>query len=303
MNQDTIKEYIRALEHMTGFFQSLLEEERKIPPKPETEWDAIAELTELRMLANSERWPSAVPEELLCEENEDQKLARASGIIDDFITEDFTDKKFLDFGCGEAHVPYIVANLKSVSLSVGYDIEDQNWNHFEKTENLFLTTSLNQTKEKGPYDIILINDVLDHAYPSLILEEAKNLKAENGRIYLRCHPWTSRHGSHLYKKLNKAYLHLVFTEKELYSIGLKPINKVKFLDPIKEYKDLISMAGLKILNERKIEQSLDLLFTNEPKILRRIKENWTESDNELLANGTEFPRESLELQFIDFILE
>jgi hypothetical protein len=128
------------------------------------------------------------------------------------------------------------------------------------------------------------------------------VKAPNGRIYLRCHPWTSRHGTHLYKQLNRAYLHLVFDTDELFSMGLKETRTRNFLDPMTEYRKIIEEARLTISEEELVTHPVELFFTHEPAVLRRIKEQWKVSENKALAAGTQFPRDVLEIQFVDFIL-
>lgn len=298
MDKKTIKEYLRALEHMTAFMRSLLEEELKTPPMPT---DKLSEITTLRLLAKSEKWPLAVPEELICGEDEDQKLARAAGIITDFIRTDLNNKKILDFGCGEGHVPYVAANLIGIKLAMGFDIENQNWNHFEDTKNLKFSTEFEEIKKNGPYDVIIINDVIDHAEENILIK-ANEVKSINGKIYLRCHPWTSRHGTHLYKQLNRAYLHLVFSIDELFGMGLKETNAKKLLDPLNEYKKIIKTANLKISEENIVTHPIELFFTHEPDVLRRIKKQWKTSENKALAAGAEFPRNAMEIQFVDFVL-
>ena len=301
MDQKIIKEYIRALEHMTGFLRTLLEEEMKMPPLPEGEREKLSEFTSLRMLAKSEKWPLAVPEDLICGDDEDHKLARAAGIVNEFIRTDLTDKKLLDFGCGEGHVPYIAANLIGVKSAVGYDLV-QEWDKIESIPNLQFTSDFNVVKENGPYDVILINDVLDHNTDPDMMKKVKSIKTETGRIYMRCHPWTSRHGTHLYKQLNRAYLHLVFTEDELYAMGLKETKATILLDPLETYRKMISEAGLKVLNEDHIKHPVEIFFTHEEAVLRRIKEKWATSKNPSLAKGKTFPRDILEIQFADFVL-
>jgi 2-polyprenyl-3-methyl-5-hydroxy-6-metoxy-1,4-benzoquinol methylase len=294
MNQKTIKEYIRAQEHLLKFLKSLLDEELKLPPMPETEKDRLSELTNLRMLSKTDKWPEAIPGDIICS-SEDEKLARASGIINDYVTTDLTDKKFLDFGCAEGHIPYIAANLVGTKTAVGYDIQEYpEWDTFDKNKGLTFTNKFEIVKEQGPYDAILINDIIDHAIdPVSVLNQAKEVKTPTGRIYLRCHPWTSRHGTHLYKELNKAYLHLVFTLDELYGMGLKGIETNKFLNPLETYRKFIAEAGLKISKEEITTRQIEFFFTHEQPILRRIKEQW---------GNANFPREEMETQFIDYIL-
>lgn len=299
MDQKTIKEYIRALEHMIAFLRTMLDEELKMPERPETDRDSLTEFTELRMLAKSDAWPLAVPEDMICGDNEDQKLARAAGITNDFLKTNLTEKSFLDFGCGEGHIAYIAASLLSRKTVFGYDILNQNWDHFEKIENLHFTTNMEDVKQNGPFDIILLNDVLDHCKnPREVLEQIRQLKSQTGRIYLRCHPWTSRSGTHTYKELNKAFLHLVFTETELQNVmGIKETPALKFVDPLNAYRSLIKDSGFSIASENIIKQPVELFFTTKPSILRRIQECFSKN------NFTEkFPREAMEIQFVDFIL-
>jgi 2-polyprenyl-3-methyl-5-hydroxy-6-metoxy-1,4-benzoquinol methylase len=304
MNQKSIKEYIRALDHISSFLKTLLEEENKIVPFQKGERDRLSEITELRMLAKSDVWPEAVPPELICNDIEEEKMSRAAGIVQDFIAMDLKEKSFLDFGCGEGHVPYVAATLYESKNVVGYDIKNQDWAALDPHDELKFTTEWEDVRRKGPYDIILINDVLDHCKdPASTLQMIQEVKKPiDGQVFLRIHPWTSRHGSHLYKQLNKAYLHLVFTKDELYAMGLEPPEILRIINPIKTYKRFIKDAGFTILKESVVTQPVELFFTHTPEVLRRIKSNWRNSDEPKLASGELFPREILEIQFIDFTL-
>lgn len=305
MDKKTIKEYIRAMEHITGFLRNLLDEELRAPEEPVDHYSSLVEFTELRMLAKSEAWPEAVPFDLICDDEKD-KLERASGIIEHFLQEDLNNKSFLDYGCGQGHAAFMAANHYKAKLSVGFDINEQkNWNEFEIQENLVITNDFNKVTSYKNYDFILINDVLDHSNnPAKILEHAVNLKTpQTGKIFIRCHPFTSRHGTHLYKQLNKAYLQLVFTPEELQVFGLKEEEFTIFAtNPIEAYKKLFKDAGLSVIAENIITQPVEMFFTHKPAILRRIKEKMRKNKNVPLVDGTEFPREILEIQFIDYIL-
>lgn len=284
-----IREYIRATEHMIKFFNHLLEEEQMILKGPELESERLAELTELRMLARSDRWPLAVPNELICEDSE--KESRAIGILEELVPFSVKTKKFLDFGCGEGFCVKAAQSL-GADLSVGYDItENSLW-----SEDLLFSTELKTVKNYGPYDIIIALDVLDHSQnPVEALKQIKMMKeVKYGKVYVRCHPWTSRHATHLYKSLNRAYLHLVFKEEELNTLGLSNLTTKKVINPQLEYKKWFKEAGLIVLEEKPITQPIELFFTHTPAILRRIKEN---------METTEFPREAMEIQFIDFVLK
>lgn len=303
MDQKTIREYIRCLEHLTAFMRTLLDEDKRMPAPPLEDRERVAEITDLRLLSKSDAWPQAVPEDLICAEEEEHKLNRAAGIIHEFINTDLEGKKFLDFGCGEGHVPYLAASLVGAT-AIGYDPVAQNWKHFDPQPGVLFMTSWPNVKEQGPFDVILVNDVLDHTTDmKTALNQVREVKApQTGKIYIRCHPWTSRHGTHLYKQLNRAYLHLVFTAEELRTMGLKEMPTQQLLDPLEAYRSAIKDAGLSIVKEEVISHPVEFFFTRRAHILRRIKERFAKSNNPKYASGEEFPRDILEIQFVDYIL-
>lgn len=302
MDQKTIKEYIRALEHMLNFMRGLLDEEFKTPIVQLSNADSLKEFTNLKYLAKSDKWPAAVDASLICAEDEDVKYARASNILSNtkFI---FNNKRVLDFGCGEGHVAYLSKNLYDSGVCVGYDITSQNWDRFDATDNLFYTTNYQDVLKHAPYEIIIANDVIDHVEnPNEFAQKISQLKSPDCQIFIRCHPWTSRHATHLYKKLNKAYLHLIFSKKELYSMGLKGEETQVSVDPMKFYENLFFQNNLTIQKFDKITCPLELFFTLNADIMRRIKSNWFDSEDPELAIGTKFARDILEIQFIDYWL-
>lgn len=287
MNAKIIQNHIRTLDQMKQFFLSLLDD--PVIALSENEPDKLAELTTLRMLSKSDDWPAAT--DLICSEDEESKFIRAKGIIEDLIPYSLENMKFLDFGCGEGHVASIASKI--AKLSIGYDIkENKNFDN--------LTTDWQKVKENGPYNIILINDVIDHTEEN-ILEKVKEVALDV--ICIRCHPYTSRTGTHLYKSLNKAYLHLIFTEQELSSMGLNGIKTIKIIEnPIEYYRKLIRKNGFKIISQKEDRTEIEDFFIQDKSIVRRIKENWIGSENRLLATGIEFPKEIMEIQFVDFII-
>ena len=307
LEEKSIKECIRALEYIKGVFQNLLDEENKKPGPPPV--DHLRSITNLRLMAKSSEWPFAVPPDLICGEDDNSKINRATNIVQEFLKDfDLNDKKVLDFGTGEGYVPYVIANLNQTKLAMGYDIEWQNWSEFfernKALNNFGITDKFEEIIMRGPYDIIILNDVLDHVKDPLeTMQKIKDIKAEGGKIVMRCHPWTSRHGSHIYKQLNKAYLHLVFSSDELYAMGLKEMPTTKILDPMSYYRGIIDQMELKILKEEIINYPVDLFFSKHEEIMRRIKDKFSSSLDPDYQQGTKFPREILEIQFVDYVLE
>jgi 2-polyprenyl-3-methyl-5-hydroxy-6-metoxy-1,4-benzoquinol methylase len=257
------------------------------------------ELQELKKLLESENWPVAVDPSLICDpSSESDKLIRAEGIIALLIDENLENKKFLDFGCGEGHVPFIAAEQNLV-LSVGYDIKDSpSWNQL-KNNNLILTTNIEIVKKNAPYDVVLIYDVLDHLEQSNtieILTQLKDLLSNTGKIYLRTHPFCSRHATHLYHKINKAFIHLIFTNDELEKLGYEITPNANIVFPLATYSKLIKEANLKILKSNEIRETVEDFFKDTPIIKKRIKEI-------IPNNNDDFPDWQCEQQFLDYILE
>ena len=248
----------------------------------------------------------------MCDPNiEDDKKNRAENVIDVFISESLENKKFLDFGCGEGHMAVYAASQKT-TISVGYDINQTGTLAWNSTENpYFLTTDLEKMKEKGPYDVILIYDVLDHcADPINVLIQAKSVLTNNGKIYLRTHPWISRHGGHLYqqgqlyRQLNKAFIHLILTEEELKTIGIEPETtpNQKVLSPIMTYENWIKKAGLAIVYKHTEPQDVEPIINNKiiaKKIYQRFPNFLIESEN----HPAKPPIFQMSQNFLDYTLK
>lgn len=278
------------------------------PPKPQAGLDSVTEeqkssnldnFEKIKEAFNSDKWPEAVNPNLICDPtSETDKVERGRGIIELMIEEDLKNLKVLDYGCGEGHCAHLAADYKTAT-SVGFDIvKSSSWDALQK-EGVILTTDFGQVKENGPYDIIILFDVIDHIKgddPVSILEKVKSVLKEGGKVYMRCHPFMSRHATHLYHAANKAYIHLVFDAEELKQIVpnapyFEENIGVKY--PLKTYHDYISQAGLRSINRRDITEKVELFFKI-PKIAERIMKN-TEFD--------QFPEFQMGLQFIDFVLK
>lgn len=231
----------------------------------------------LKNFLDSGNWPKAVHEDQIADDtSESDKDERAEG-ISDMLLPPLDGKKFLDFGCGEGHVANYTS--KSAYLSVGYDIVKSPRSRFEWENNkdkLLLTTEFNEVESKGPYDTILIYDVLDHAQdPKEVLSKAKSVLSDDGKIYVRTHPWTSRHGGHAYRKINKAFVHLVFTEEELKSMDIELEYNIKSMRPISDFDSWLKGSGLKKLSEPELDQQeVEPFFKENPIVRKRIMDSF-----------------------------
>lgn len=253
----------------------------------------------LKQALLSDRWPEAVNPHLICSpESVADKQERGRGILELNIQEDMQNSRFLDFGCGEGYCAMLSTDY-GTTMSVGYDIKPNNtWSGFAQKPNLLLTSDFSAVRANGPYDTILIFDVLDHVIaqdPSTLLSMAREVLTDKGKIYMRTHPFTSRHATHLYHELNKAYVHLVFTPQELKLI--LPESKyeepnIGVTTPIVTYESYIKAAGLKIQHRRDIVEKLEPFFKI-PKIAERIIKH---------TNRSDFPSFQLTVQFLDYLL-
>lgn len=290
-----------ACERIDQAIRSLLEAKKAlkqpVDAKPEVQPDDedLGDFATLKSVLGTIRWPEAVNPSLVCNPNSDNdKAERGYGVIELLVQESVKGKRFLDYGCGEGHCAK-AAQRMGAAYSVGFDIKtSEQWN----SNSTKFTSSLDELKQMEPFDIILLFDVIDHLTqddPTTILKNAASLLAPQGKIYMRCHPWVSRHGSHLYHQLNKAYAHLVFTPAELKELVPDPAFKEPNLNvvyPIKTYDTFVSNAGLEVVSRDNIVERVEPFF-KAPKIAERITRN---------TSSAYMPEYQMTIQFVDYVL-
>lgn len=265
--------------------------------------DEQNDFLELKKLLESDDWPEAVyPIQIADENSESDKEERAESIAELMLPK-LDGVKFLDFGCGEGHVANFVSEF--ATLSVGYEIKPPQKSVFsweDKKEKMLLTTDFEKVNSEGPYDVILMYDVIDHIREETQVEalaRAKRVLAGGGKIYARCHPWSGRHGGHNYRIINKAFVHLVFTEEELAELGSKSEYQHKFVRPLAAYEDMIKSAGLTIESGPEIDrQEVEIFFEQNPIIKNRIirsmnADSWTK----------DCPLFQMSQCFVDYVLK
>lgn len=201
----------------------------KIDEKPSVTKNSIVDLSRYNIDINDENWPKAVQEEQIVK-TEEQKKVRAQLISSNLKS---YKGKILDYGCGDG---YVTSHLGPDCI--GYDIEKfDSWDYFD---NKF-TIDWEEIKSNGPYDSIILYDVIDHMTNEdveLTIKNIKEVAKNNCKIMMLVHPWTSQHGGHLYEIINKSHLHLLLNDEEFSSISPNKIHN-KVLRPQAYYKLMI----------------------------------------------------------------
>lgn len=263
------------------------------------------ERSKLKALLKSDKWPMAVNPNLIVNNSSyDDKLERGESILDTFVENGLINKKFLDFGCGEGHVAK--AASARASYSVGYDIDETGWEAFHETDRFMLTNDWQAVINKGPYDVVFLYDVLDHIEsedPIDILKMINSVMVPNGKVHVRCHPWCSRTSSHVYRTINKAFIHMFFSEEELREMGCDPLPSRKIIHPLVTYDDWFQKGGFNKIDEKTLRQDVEPFFMKEELLSNIIKNHYKDSFEERYASGREFPKYQLEQQMLDFQLE
>jgi 2-polyprenyl-3-methyl-5-hydroxy-6-metoxy-1,4-benzoquinol methylase len=258
----------------------------------------MSDFDELKKLLMDDKWSKAIPDKLICDINsEEDKNLRADEIVLSMVTVMLEGKKVLDFGCGQGHILKRMAQEK-VNLAIGYDLVASGPFEWEKDEQTLLTTSWEKVVQSGPYDVILVYDVLDHVTNQSPIEALKLIRSvatTATKIYVRCHPWCGTHGGHLYTEINKAYIHLVFSDSELQELGYTPIPTAKVIRPQSTYTKWAKEAGFS--DEIKYVIVADTpsgFFKQTPQIKKRIKQN---------LRSDKWPLLQLRQSFVDFNLK
>lgn len=261
----------------------------------------IDEENQITNIINNANWPLAV-ENALIANSESDKNDRAAGIVFLFLNDDVTGKKILDFGCGDGNVSKVSAD-KGATMSVGYDVVKSNaWDSYTLAANLMLTTDFSQVVAAGPYDIVILYDVLDHTEsPVGVLNQVKSVLKPQGQAQVRCHPWCSRHGGHTYRSMNKAFSHLFISHDAVvkFSGGNAPIQKV--IHPKMTYQEWFTTAGFNIISAETVTDRVENFFKVDP-IKSQITKLWKPSPMPNFASGATFPDFPMSQSFIDYVV-
>lgn len=251
----------------------------------------IARKKHIQDLMDIDSWPEAMPSFLTATQTEADQKNRACAVLDTFLDRGIEGLSFLDFGCGDGWITREAMN-RGASVSLGYDIiYSENW---KKINGPKFTTKFDSVKDES-FDLVMLFDVLDHCEdPQEILEKVEKCIKKTGVIYVRCHPWTSRHATHLYKDgFNKAYLHMFLSWDEIKSLTGKPpmFTRVE-KNPLQAYRWWFS--NFKIVKERPIYEDVSDFFKNQSFKDLLAAEQSVENVDEFLK--------TMRIQFVDYTL-
>lgn len=250
----------------------------------------------LRAVGDNDQWPAAVRPELIVS-NEEARAVRARNILEVYLPDQVAGRRVLDLGCGMGHVPVAAADL-GARVAVGYDPAG-GW-ACPRRPNLVLTDDWGQAAGAGPFDSILLYDVLDHCDdPVGVLRQAAEVLAPSGEVFVRFHPWCGRHGGHLYRSVNKAYLHYFLSEDG--GRLLSPdYPRQKVIHPLKTYRQWITEAGLVGVrtDQPEVDQPEPFFLAHRPIIQR----HWVGSPDPRFSGGGVFPTQAMSVSFLDCVL-
>lgn len=208
----------------------------------------------IKQLVQSNHWPMQVKPEVIVTSPEAEKK-RAQDIINQFFGRSIKGKKLLDFGAGNATLVDL-ANSMGIN-ALAFDLVDP------RPEGV--TNNIDEILDKGPYDHILLYDVIDHLSPAALnvqmtLSLLKACMRPGSMVHVRAHPFITRHAMHTYHKLNKAFVHLFLTNKELEELGYDEKPLIKIMDPYSDYLHLFTSHGFKVHGVKYITHPVESFF-------------------------------------------
>lgn len=238
-------------------------------------------------------WPLSVPAHAVGPTTDGDQINRARAVLDYTLGSSIEGAHFLDYGCGEGYIAAEAAQRGCAEVT-GFDIEaSPSWN---KHNGVRFTRRHADLKPKK-YDLIFLYDVLDHCHdPVGLMAHVNSLIVTGGTIFARCHPWTSKHASHLPKVgLNKAFIHLFLTHDELTELGYKPMFTRVEKKPLEAYRWWFH--NFKIVTEKMDPRPVsDFFHVPAFKELLAVEQ-------ELASEEVDGFLEMMKFDFIDYVLQ
>jgi hypothetical protein len=200
------------------------------------------------------------------------------------------NSRVLDYGCGEGH---LVAILRKFGYqSNGYDIIPSNkWGEFNSQ---FFTSDTSNIPDNNK--LVILWDVIDHMDLNNFLNAMDAIKgylSDDGYVWVRAHPFTSRSGGHLDN--NKAFMHIILSESEKKQYKIPIQTGLNVIKPLDFYTEAFKMLGYKIINKKIYNSNIEDFFG--PNLIERIKiQHFNDKDS---VNDI---KSIMTIDFIDFML-
>jgi len=220
-------------------------------------------------------WPLAVPEESIVR-TKLQEITRAKMMASKLPN---ISGKILDFGCGKGYLTeYYHDNQQEI---IGYDPYPTP-NEWETKNCTKFYSNWDNVIELGPYDSIVMYDVIDHIVDRPLIDIVNDIKLvmnKDSTLYVFAHPWTGPHGGHLYEFINKAYAHLLINKEFLNSICPDRTKCVEILKPQSHYKTLFE-DNFKVKDKKAFNQPPNSWVVENlvPILLNEVFDNKTQQD-------------------------
>jgi 2-polyprenyl-3-methyl-5-hydroxy-6-metoxy-1,4-benzoquinol methylase len=246
------------------------------------------EFSTIRKMAEGDQWPQAV-ENIVRDEN--YQRAKAAAIIDMVVIEPITGKRVLDYGCGSGYLTNAIKE-RGASLAVGYDVKASE--HREPSK-VFTKDKL-VVANNAPYDFIIVYDVLDHCEdPITVLKHIEDLCLPHTKVFIRNHPFCSRHGKHMFTTMNKAFLHMFFDDMELVRLcGNSGEFTRPVLRPLFEYRAWLAQSNFNVELETASTTPIEQYFLK--------PENYLLRDKILARYENDDPTRHMQIDFVDYVL-
>lgn len=298
MSNQTIRTYLEVIKRAVALIETTLDEEPELADEilePLVVMDhATARKKHVSDLLAIDCWPPAVPDFLMTMATDNDQQKRATAVMDTTLDRSLDGLNFLDYGCGDGWITKSAIN-RGAAVATGYDIvRSEVW---AKHQGKAKFTSVYHELERNFYDVVFLYDVLDHcADPDGLLKLVRQCMKKDAVAFVRCHPWTSRHATHLFKQgVNKAYLHLFLEWAEIRALSNQdPVFTRTEKGPLEAYRWWFRDCN--ILKETMTTEPVHEFFH-------------VPAFKELLASEQKIPLEKIdeflklmEIQFVDYVL-
>jgi len=128
-----------------------------------------------------------------------------------------------------------------------------------------------------------------------MLQNVRAVCSPKTKVYVRCHPWTSRHGGHLYLTINRAYAHILLSDETLAKIECEPVRKIT--RPLSTYDKIFNDSGFNINSVDKIIRPMEKLLVSAD-VAAAFEQRLS---GETTANQ-QWQKHVLPIEFIDYVL-